>query len=354
MDASYSSRARERVKLDEIAALSTGERHAYFAVAADSLSLPGIAVVEKDFWVCWLLQKFFSLDSEFGPFTFKGGTSLSKCYALIARFSEDIDIGVERKTVGFPDDSYFYDAPSKNQRRQRVDEQNAKAFEWLHQQITPRIRLIATDVLGGGSFELVPNENAPDQLYFKYPRLSEPSLYVRPEVLIEFGTLDAWPVEDIEIIPYVGGLPQLSTLEAVRVRTIEPGRTFWEKAVILHRFAHIPDGKSFPSGKSRHYYDVTMMARSTMSTTLLKGVGLLPTIARFKDTFYPLGYARYDLAADPRSLIISPPAHLRREIEHDYQGMVDSMIFPNAKPPAFFEIEAELANLQERINASKL
>lgn len=341
------------MKLDEIAALSSSDRQGYFAVAADSLPLPSIAVVEKDFWVCWLLQKFFSLDGEFGPFTFKGGTSLSKCFDLISRFSEDIDIGVERKTIGYGDDSYFYDAPSKTKRIQRVDEQNAKSFEWLHQRIAPRLRQIASEVLGDSGWEFTPNNDAPDRLCFNYPRESAPSQYLSPEVLIEFGTLDAWPVEEVAIRPYIGALPELSSLEATTVRALDPTRTFWEKAVILHRFAHFAYDRPFPAGKSRHYYDVMMIYRAR-KTDILNSVGLLPIIARYKDTFYPLGYARYDLAEDPQTLLLIPPAHLQRDVERDYETIATEMIFPSSTPPTFADIMTELTELQKRIHAIRL
>jgi hypothetical protein len=196
------------MKLDEFAMLEPQERQPYFAVSAERLSFTSTAVVEKDFWVCWLLLKLFALDDEIGPLTFKGGTSLSKCYGLIARFSEDIDIGVERKTIGYTDDAYFYETPSNTKRAQRVQQHNAKAHEWLHQRIAPRLHDLMSKTLLSSDWSLFPDEHTPERLYFRYPSQSEQNVsrYLIPEILLEFGTLDAWPTEKVAITPHVGNI----------------------------------------------------------------------------------------------------------------------------------------------------
>jgi Nucleotidyl transferase AbiEii toxin, Type IV TA system len=212
------------MKLDDFAMLEPQERQPYFAVAAERLSFSSTAVVEKDFWVCWLLQKLFALDDEVGPLTFKGGTSLSKCYGLIARFSEDIDIDVERKTIGYTDDGYFYETLSNAKRTQRVQEHNAKAYEWLHQRITPRLREFMSKTLHSSDWSLFPDERAPERLYFRYPSQGDQNVlrYLIPEIMLEFGTLDAWPTEKVAITPYVGKINETQSFEISSVRALDP------------------------------------------------------------------------------------------------------------------------------------
>jgi len=342
------------VTLDEFAQLSAGDQAPYLRTAADAMGLPA-NVIQKDFWVTWLLKKIFMLDADIGPFTFKGGTSLSKCYNVITRFSEDIDLGVERKTLRnsagnfYADDAFFYQAPSKTKRLERVDELNAAAIDFLHNTLAPRLRDLITDVLGTGGWALERRDDG-HKLYFVYPQDggAETSRYSRPEVLIEFGTLDAWPTEERTISAYLATyVDALSSMEGVKVRALDIGRTFWEKAVILHQYAHLPEGQQFRREQSRHYYDVVMIARSSYAKRCFEEIGLLAQVVRYKDAFYPVGYARYDLAADPQTLVLVPPNHVRAQLESDYAGMAGEMIFPNPTPPTFTELEQELTRIQD-------
>lgn len=340
--------------LDEFAQVSPGNQAPYFRVAADAMGLPP-NVIQKDFWVTWLLQKIFMLDDEIGPFTFKGGTSLSKCYNVITRFSEDIDLGVERKTLRnaagefYADDAFFYEAASKTKRRERIEELNATAIDYLHSTFAPRLRALITAVLGDSGWTLERRGDDGHKLYFGYPQDAGAGTtrYTRPEVLIEFGTLDAWPNETRMVSAYLPTHVQaLSTMEGVNVRVLDIGRTFWEKVVILHQYAHLPEDRQFRREQSRHYYDVVMISRSPYAERCFEEIGLLPEVARYKDVFYPVGYARYDLAANPQTLVLVPPNHVRRQLESDYDGMVQEMIFPDPTPPTFIELEHELARIQ--------
>lgn len=89
------------MKIDELARASSGERDAYFRIAGGERRIAP-TIIEKDFWVCWLLARIFEL-SDAPYFTFKGGTSLSKVFKVVSRFSEDIDISVKRSRLGFAD-----------------------------------------------------------------------------------------------------------------------------------------------------------------------------------------------------------------------------------------------------------
>src|SRR5213594_3691423 len=106
--------------MDAFLALPEGRRRRFCEEAQVKLGLPAPSI-EKDFWVCWTLREMFRLP-QWGPhFTFKGGTSLSKAWKLIERFSEDIDVVIERDFLGFGGDRAPEHAPSRKQQRQRLD-----------------------------------------------------------------------------------------------------------------------------------------------------------------------------------------------------------------------------------------
>ena len=100
--------------------MSDADRRRLCSEAEVKTGLPA-ASIEKDFWVCWLLRELFSLPEWGASLTFKGGTALSKGWKLIERFSEDIDIVVDREFLGFGGDASPENAPSKKQRKVRLD-----------------------------------------------------------------------------------------------------------------------------------------------------------------------------------------------------------------------------------------
>ena len=106
--------------MNEFLSFSEDRRRTVCEQAQDRLALPP-ATIEKDFWVCWTLKKLFDLPKWGSHLTFKGGTLLSKGWALIERFSEDIDIVINRDALGFGGDMAPDRAPSKKQTRKRLD-----------------------------------------------------------------------------------------------------------------------------------------------------------------------------------------------------------------------------------------
>ena len=123
----------------DIVRSSLRARSEYVLAAADKLGLSEL-IVEKDFWAVWILERLFTLSPEVGPFTFKGGTSLSKGFSAIERFSEDVDITIGRATLGFPDDAYFYDAGSGAETKRRVIEIRERVRTYTLETLLPRLR----------------------------------------------------------------------------------------------------------------------------------------------------------------------------------------------------------------------
>jgi hypothetical protein len=199
--------------------------------------------IEKDFWVCWTLDGLFNGLKEGEPrLLFKSGTSLSKGFGLINRFSEDIDVTVFRDDIGEPATIEELEALSGKKRRARLDaiKDACKAYinGPLRAELTPILggRLQA-DGLDAQAARVEADDDDPDgqTLLIWYPATTPRSDYVRAAIKIEFGAKSALdPNREAPIKPYVDDdLPALD-LTVPAVRTVDPGRTFWDKVVILH------------------------------------------------------------------------------------------------------------------------
>jgi len=294
--------------------------------------------VEKDFWVCWVLDRLFRSPCLSRKVLFKGGTSLSKVFGLIERFSEDVDLILDWREV-------TTDEPMDDRSVSKQDKFNKalleQAHEYLREAFLPEIQSMVSDVC-----EAV-IEDSPEIVKVKYP-VAFPSDYLRPEIQLEVGPLASWvPHSEYEIRPYAAEvLPGAFERAKFTVRAIKAERTFWEKITILHHEAHRPRGNSQPGGYSRHYYDVCRMAGSDVKETAFADLGLLAAVVAFKDKFYHRGWARYDLAK-PGSMRLVPPEHVLAQVEVDY-GRMQFMIFGDR--PSFATIMAKIGELETEIN----
>ncbi len=226
--------------------------------------------VEKDFWVCWSLDVLFNGLETGGPrLLFKGGTSLSKGYGLIVRFSEDIDITVFREDIGQPASVEELEELSGKKRTGRLEAIRDACEAYINgpllDQITPllaeTIRATGTAVENG---RIEPDTDDPDRqsLLLWYPTVTEPGNdYIRRAIKIESGAKSALdPHRPLVLKPYVDDdLPDLDLL-VPNVTTVDPSRTFWDKVVILHGLRrwwdHRHELKGGGQRVSRHYYDV--------------------------------------------------------------------------------------------------
>ncbi len=159
------------------------------------------ASVEKDFWICWTLRELFALPGIGPHLTFKGGTSLSKAWKLIERFSEDIDLIVDKQTLGFAGDASPDQAPSKKQRKLRLEALMEACRCWVQEILQPALagRIRATLGPTGWKLEVDPNMADDQCLLFHYPGDFDPAEagYVRPVVKIELGARsDDWPHQE--------------------------------------------------------------------------------------------------------------------------------------------------------------
>lgn len=296
-------------------------------------------VVEKDFWVCWTLGRLFGSNAMARKILFKGGTSLSKVFGLIERFSEDVDLVLDWTEVTGEDPrsdrSIGKQAAFNNKLRDL-------AHAYLRENFLPEVEQLVREHC------VASIEDNPEVVKVKYPA-GFPSEYLRAEIQLEIGPLASWaPNSEYEITPYAAeALPAVFSRPRCRVRAITAERTFWEKITILHHEAHRPVGNAQPAGYSRHYYDVCRMALSEVRRSALADLGLLRMVVAFKSKFYHRGWARYDLAA-PGNMRLVPPEHVLRAVARDYEKM-QFMIF--GERPSFIDLLGTLKELEAEINS---
>ena len=339
--------------MDALARAPAGERAALFEETAARRNVTG-PIIEKDFWVCWTLRRLFALQDPAVGFIFKGGTSLSKAYGLIGRFSEDVDLSLDRHDLGFVRDrDPAAEGISGKRRKALLKELEEATAAYAGGPLLDRLRAAFRGGLGGDGFGLAVDDRDPQTLRFRFPAgLPADSYgggYLGPSVKLEFGSRsDHLPAEDRMIVPYAAEtFPEVVADAETTVRVLAAERTFWEKATILHQLAHRPPEKALSDRTSRHYADLAALARSDLRSRALARPDLLAAVAEHKSRLFRDPKARYE-DARPGTLVLTPPAPLRRLLASDYRAMQE-MFFE--EPIAFEAIMDELAGLEAEINA---
>lgn len=330
--------------MQKIAKINENDRKALFRNTAAKMGMTD-AIVEKDFWVCYILDYLFHRSVWKDNIAFKGGTSLSKAYGLIERFSEDIDLILDWRVIG-----YGLNEPWQERSNTKQDafnkEANARAEVFLRNTFLPATLADLTVELGE-KVNCFIGDDDPQTVKIVYPNSFYDSSILQ-EIRLEIGALAAWtPVKEATITPYSAQLyKQLFSQPYTEVLTVLPERTFWEKVTILHREAFRPKDRSFPSRYSRHYYDLYKMTYSPVKDNALADNDLLDCVVKFKDKFYRCAWARYDLAKRGTMKLL-PPDYNMAILRADYDHM-QNMLF--GEKPTFDEILNVLAQLEKEIN----
>ena len=329
--------------MDNILKLSMSEKEELFTETAAQMGLRPSAV-EKDFWISWTLKELFSTPSIKNTIMFKGGTSLSKVFHLIKRFSEDIDLVLDWRTLGITDE-LAWEKRSRTQQQKFNNEMNAKAQKYLRQEFTPKLQKIFAEKINDNEFKLICKEQ--QIIKFYYPRSIHEESYVKPEIQLEIGPVASWqPSHRYKIESYASKkFKDLFHNPSVKVFAIDAERTFWEKATILHQEAH-RKSKLPPIRYSRHFYDLYVMSQQPVKNKALLRLDLLKDVVEFKTKFYYSSWAKYDLAKVGTFRLV-PPERLIKHFEDDYAKM-NVMIFGDY--PAFAEILQGLQKLEDEIN----
>jgi predicted nucleotidyltransferase component of viral defense system len=327
-----------------IASLSSTEREELFLITARKKKLPE-AVIEKDFWVCWTLDYLFHDSLWKNHLAFKGGTSLSKCFDLIHRFSEDIDLILDWRLVGCGKDEPWAER-SRNQQDKFNKAVNTRTETFLAEEFAPKLESDFRELMRD-EFQISIDAINPQTVCFAYPRLFSEGA-ILPIIRLEIGALAAWtPTRKAIITPFAAEqYPQVFQQPGTSLRTVSPERTFWEKVTILHKESFRTNGK-IPPRYSRHYYDLWCMAQSPVKDSAFMNLELLQQVVDFKNRFYPAASARYDLAK-PGTMRLMPPDDCLPVLRTDYEHM-KNMIF--GKTPEFGEILSAISLLEHEIQS---
>jgi hypothetical protein len=319
------------------------------------LGLPA-ASIEKDFWVCWTLRELFALPEWGRYFTFKGGTALSKGWKLIERFSEDIDIVVDRAFLGFGGDTSPASAPSKKQRRERLAALKTECQTRIHAGLRPALEeRIRRCLPPDAPWDLVPAapEEDPDgqTLLFHYPEsLAGTAAYLRPVVKIEMGARsDVEPAGAPLIQPYLAdALPDVVGQSAFEVRALLPERTFWEKAMLLHEETYRPPGKARKTRLARHYYDLWSLIKNGVGASAARDTGLFERTAAHRAVYFNWSWMDYGTLRKGSLRIVPLEGHVG-EWRQDYEAMRGEMFF--GEVPAFDEVLRVVGEFERTFNA---
>lgn len=286
------------------------------------------ALIEKDFYVCYILDYLFSRFEYKNYLEFKGGTSLSKGYNLINRFSEDIDIVLRSDVLGI-DLNDIINLKSNSQKFKQAKVLNQKALSFYSDKLIP---ILKRDLSLEANIDFKINLDEKElAIYVQYPSAFN-SKYVKDSVKLEIGSLAAWtPCEKKEISCFIAQeYPYLFERTAFQVLITKPVRTFWEKAIIMHQEAHRDDG-NIPLRYFRHYYDLYKMYESFVKQEAISNLDLLNEVRTFTMTFYYRNWARFEDAV-PGSFMLYPNKNSIPKLRADYEQMKE-MIFGSS--PSF-------------------
>lgn len=324
------------------------DRRDLFEAAAIRLGTTAQAI-EKDFWVCRVIDALFKGLPSQPKLFFKGGTSLSKGYGLINRFSEDIDIVLSRAGLRVRSGNDPF-APSLSATKRK---ENFKGLiEKCGVHVTVKMRERLATLVPMCAVEVDADDPDGASLQVKYPSILPADPYLRPFVKIECGARGALePIQRRAIAPYVQDLLGMRMdLTTKSVTLIAARRTFWEKALILHGVhCGFRDQNKRPDDRnpiSRHYYDVAMMAGRAEGLKAVRDIALLDDVRQHKQLAFRRPWEKLD-EARPGTMRLTPQPEIRQDLARDYVRM-SGMMFGDA--PTFDWVLGEIANLEATIN----
>lgn len=327
------------------------ERRGIYTTVGAELGLTP-QILEKDVWVCWALNTLFTIGDGV-DMAFKGGTSLSKAYNAISRFSEDIDVTVSHDFL-VPGIQPFAEVIGKSARERMVDAISAKLAEYIRAVVQPHFRNALNAEFSEGGWTLIIDSTGLE-LHITYPSATSAGIesdprYIRQYVKIEFGgRLSTVPIENHTLSPYLSGHLEGLDLPIAHARVLAGTRTFWEKATLAHFEYHRPTVKPNALRQSRHWYDLYKLANHEIGTRALADRELLVDVIKYKNVFYTSDYANYNKCLNKEFHLI-PDGDALAALKADYEIMVDqAMIYSEA--PSFGEIVDRLRWLERQINA---
>lgn len=333
--------------------LNKTERAAYFQQVGAQMNISPINV-EKDFWVCWTLNELFSI-SELAPnLTFKGGTSLSKVWHLIQRFSEDIDLTISREFFGFGGDNSPEQAESNKKRKKLLGELKAACQQYVGNTLLPKLIIKFKENLPkdeAWTLTLDLNDVDSQTLLFQYPSSFDAlqSEYIRPIVKIEFGARsDPWPCSTAIVRSFVSEIyPKAFKYIDISVQALSAERTFWEKSMLIHEETYRPIEKPRGPRMARHYYDLWCLFQKGVAQKAIADDKLFDDVISHRQVFFPQNWVDYS-TMKKGTIQLVPRGNQIDGWRSDYLAMNEMFL---GFSPTFDALMEVISTLERNINS---
>lgn len=323
--------------------LSSSEKEIIFKEAGNKSGLPAFAV-EKDWWVVQTLSVIFNTGVA-NHMVFKGGTSLSKGWNLIKRFSEDIDLAIDQNFFGYNGD---LSVKKRKELRQKAGEYTSGHFFKDLQELFKDSGLVVSGFIIN---EAKDSDQDPRIITINYPNLIPSPGYIQPQIQVEIGSRslrDPFTHKTFSsIVDEVFPTSEFLDLP-ITIPTVNPERTFLEKIFLLHEEFHRPAEKRRVERLSRHLYDVFKLSKTPFAEKALNDIEMYSTIVDHRYKFTRVSGVNYNLH-QPQTIDPIPVPEVIDAWKVDYNTMIEQMIY-ELTPPSFEETIQELTRLRQRIN----
>jgi len=300
-------------------------------------------IIEKDWWVVQTLRLISQMDVV-EHLVFKGGTSLSKAWNVINRFSEDVDLAINREFFGFSGDIS----------RSQVRKMKFISNEYLSNEFLSALQKSFDDA---GMREVLlsvvdkrDSDDDPVKIEVLYPAVAKYSGYVQPRVLLEIGSRSLMEPSTVCSFRSMIGehFPEQPFADDdVNIQCVNPERTFLEKLFLLHEEHQRPTEKMLIDGRSRHFYDIYQIAKTPFAEKAIADKELYKTIVAHRERFTKISGVDYS-SHFPPNLNPMPSAELMPRWKQDYTEMRGNMIIGDA--PEFEELIDEIKLICKKIN----
>jgi hypothetical protein len=306
-------------------------------------------VLEKDIWVCWALEALFAIPG-LPRMAFKGGTSLSKVYGAIHRFSEDVDVSFDFRDL--QKETAFKEGPAKmsGERLKKFREAlQTSVRRLIKEHVAPHLQETLRQEVGEAAPPLEIDSTG-EKLKVPYPTAFERGGYLKEWVLLEFGGRNVTePCSTHKIQPDIA--PHLSGLRfpLAEATVLAPERTFWEKATLIHAECSRGSLRATADRPSRHWYDLAVLADHEIGHRAFADRALLAAVVEHKSWSFKDLKARYQDCLTGRLRLLPEAEAMRVALREDYAAMIQAGMFYST-PPSFGQIEARLRALGEHVN----
>lgn len=300
--------------------------------------------IEKDWWVTMVLKALYSL-----PFaehiSFKGGTSLSKCWNLIERFSEDVDVAIDREFLGFGGELSKTQISDKLRRASCAFSRNVLSQELKKQLVSLEIDEFLFSIIVNISSITTTD---PEIIELHYVSDFDEDLYIPKRVLVEVsGRSMREPREKVSINSIISNMYPTASFsdEKFEINAVSPKRTFLEKAFLLHEEFCRPKEEIRVDRMSRHLYDLDKLTETQIANEALSDYQLYHSIVEHRKKF--IGLKKFDYSTLlPHSISFIPPMDVIERWREDYEKMQSSMIYGSSL--SFSELIERITKLNER------